>query len=217
MTLESIPRQADRTERWRGPASQRSDSVADLVARARDGDQAAWNALVERYTGLVWSVARAHRLSSSDAADVVQTTWLRLVENLGSVKDPERLAGWLVTTSKRECLRLLRKSGREVVGYLDDTSEDVADELAETVDYALLQDERDVALWQCFARLSERCQRLLRVLMAAEPPAYVEVAEALGMPIGSIGPTRMRCLERLRQITCQAGYAFDTTSEGTAS
>jgi DNA-directed RNA polymerase specialized sigma24 family protein len=104
-----------------------------------------------------------------------------------------------------------------VVGYLDDTSEDVADELAETVDAALLTGERDVALWQCFSQLSERCQRLLRVLMAAEPPAYVEVAEALGMPIGSIGPTRMRCLERLRQITCQAGYAFDTTSEGTAS
>lgn len=217
MTLESIPRQSDRIERWRAPAAQRSDSVADVVARAREGDQAAWNALVERYTALVWSVARAHRLNSSDAADVVQTTWLRLVENLGSVKDPERLAGWLVTTSKRECLRLLRKSGREVVGYLDDTAEDVADELAETVDAALLEDERDVALWRCFSNLSERCQRLLRVLMAAEPPAYVEVSEALGMPIGSIGPTRMRCLERLRQITSQAGYAFDTTSEGTMS
>lgn len=194
-----------------------TDSVGELVARADAGDQAAWNALVERYTGLLWGVARAHRLSTADSADVVQTTWLRLVENLGGVHDPERLPGWLATTARRECLRVLRRSGRELVGGSDDAAADVADQLTPTVDAALLVEERDRALWHCFGRLSERCQRLLRVLMVTEPPAYVEVAEALGMPIGSIGPTRMRCLDRLRGITREAGYAFGAAIEGRTS
>jgi RNA polymerase sigma factor (sigma-70 family) len=190
------------------------EPVTPLVRRAADGDQVAWDALVERYTNLVWSVARSYRLSSSDAADVVQTTWLRLVENLGSVQDPERLPGWLATTARRECLRVLKRGGRELVGVVDDTAFDVVDELAPALDSALLQDERDAALWTCFAQLSERCQRLLRVLMAAEPPAYAQVSEAMGMPIGSIGPTRMRCLDRLREITSAAGYDFTTALEG---
>ena len=191
-----------------GRADQEREPVTPLVQRAAAGDQAAWNALVERYTNLVWSVARSYRLSGSDAGDVVQTTWLRLVENLGKVQDPERLPGWLATTARRECLRVLRAGGRELVGVVDDTAFDVVDELAPALDHALLQDERDAALWDCFARLSERCQRLLRVLMAAEPPAYAQVSQAMGMPIGSIGPTRMRCLDRLREITAAAGYDF---------
>jgi RNA polymerase sigma factor (sigma-70 family) len=193
------------------------DGVARLVARAEAGDQSAWNALVERYTSLLWSVARAHRLGTADAADVVQTTWLRLVENMSSIQDPERLPGWLATTARRECLRVLRCSGREVVGGADDAAVEVVDKLAPALDAALLEHERDAALWQCFNRLPERCQRLLRVLMATEPPAYVQVAEAMGMPIGSIGPTRMRCLDQLRQITREAGYAFDAAIEGSTS
>jgi RNA polymerase sigma factor (sigma-70 family) len=197
-----------------GRQRQERDPVTPLVQRAAAGDQAAWDALVERYTNLVWSVARSYRLSGSDAGDVVQTTWLRLVENLGKVQDPERLPGWLATTARRECLRVLRAGGRELVGLADDTAFDVVDELAPALDQALLQDERDAALWECFARLSERCQRLLRVLMATEPPAYAQVSQAMGMPIGSIGPTRMRCLDRLREITAAAGYDFSTSFEG---
>lgn len=185
-----------------------------LVVRAREGDAAAWNALVERYTRLLWGVARAHRLGQSDAADVVQTTWLRLVEHLEDLQDPDRIAGWLATTARRECLRILRRSGREVMGAADDAAADVADEVAPALDAALLTDERDRVLWQCFARLSERCQHLLRVLMATEPPAYSEVSEALGMPVGSIGPTRMRCLDRLRTFAHESGYAFTDTVDG---
>ena len=175
--------------------------VTGLVSRASAGDQEAWNALVDRYASLLWSVCRAHRLSGADAGDVVQTTWLRLVEHLGRIEDPERLPGWLATTARRECLQLLRRSGREQVGFDDDAALDVVDERSEPLDARLLADERDAALWSCFERLSERCRRLLRVLMAAEPPAYADVSAALGMPIGSIGPTRGRCLQRLRALS----------------
>lgn len=185
-----------------------------LIARARDGDQAAWNALVDRYTNLLWGVARAHRLSTADGAEVVQTTWLRLVENLGRIQDPERLPGWLATTARRESLRVIRQGNRERLGGIDTLAVDVVDDRTPALDALLLTQERDVALWACFDRLSERCQRLLRVLMVTEPPAYVEVSEALGMPVGSIGPTRMRCLDRLRQFTREAGYAFESSVDG---
>ena len=191
-----------------------SSGVAELLARADAGDQTAWSAIVDRYTNLLWSVARAYRLDSADAADVVQTAWLRLVKNLGRIHDPERLPGWLVTTARRECLRILKRAGRELVGDADDAALEIADEQAPALDTRLLEDERDVELWRCFARLPQRCQQLLRVLMATEPPAYAEVSAALGMPVGSIGPTRMRCLDRLRQLTREAGYAFEAATEG---
>lgn len=179
-----------------------TESVTDLVRRAAAGDQNAWNLVVDRYENLLWSVGRAHRLGTADAADVVQTTWLRLLENLDRIQDPECLAGWLVTTSRRECLRLLRRAGREV---LDEMILDRVDELAPAVDTALLERERDAALWRCFAQLPANCQRLLRVLMATEPPAYAEVSAALGMPVGAIGPTRQRCLAKLRTLVADAG------------
>ncbi len=175
-----------------------SDSLTALVTSAAAGDSDAWVALVDRFENLIWSVGRAHRLDTADAADVVQTTWLRLLENLGKIHDPERLAGWLVTTARHECLRILRKAGREV---LDDTVLDVVDLTTPAVDAGLLESERDEQLWASFGRLTERCQRLLRILMAADAPAYTEVSVALDMPIGAIGPTRMRCLDKLRTLT----------------
>ena len=173
----------------------------DLVARIRTGDQQAWATLTDRYTNLLWSVARGMRLSRPDAADAVQTTWLRLVERLDSVREPEYLGRWLVTTLRRECLATLRRGAR--VRSVSDTWEEIAND-GDPLDEALLREERDVALWKAFSTLTARCQSLLRVLMADPPPSYDEVSEAFDMPVGSIGPTRQRCLKSLRDIMSSA-------------
>jgi RNA polymerase sigma factor (sigma-70 family) len=172
-----------------------------LVARIRAGDQQAWVALTDRYTNLLWSVARGMRLSRPDAADAVQTTWLRLVERLDSVREPEYLGRWLVTTLRRECLATVRRGAR--VRSVSDTWEEIAND-SDPLDEALLREERDVALWKAFSTLTARCQSLLRVLMADPPPSYDEVSEAFDMPVGSIGPTRQRCLKSLRNIMSSA-------------
>jgi RNA polymerase sigma factor (sigma-70 family) len=163
--------------------------------------------LVERYTSLLWSVARSYRLPETDAADVVQTTWLRLVEHLDRIADPDRLPGWLVTTVRRECMRLVRRAGRETYAALADVPDD-----APAVDAALLRDERDAALWRAFAQLGDFCRQLLRVLMADPPPAYAEVSAALDIPVGSIGPTRARCLAKLRRAASISQLADGSSS-----
>lgn len=171
-----------------------SATTRQLVAAAAAGDQEAWAALIDRYTSLLWSVARSFRLSESDAADVVQTTWLRLVEHLDRVDDPDRLPGWLATTVRHECLRLVRRATYESFAPIADVADDTPG-----LDAAVLKNERDAALWLAFSQLDGPCQQLLRVLMADPPPAYATVAAALNLPIGSIGPTRARCLSKLRQ------------------
>ncbi len=191
------------------------DDLTELVRRAADGDELAWNLLVDRFTNLLWSIGRAYRLDTGAAADVIQTTWLRLLENLDTIRDPETLAGWLATTARRECLATLRRSGREAPEWSDEAMLEVPDEGAPPVDHHLLLAERDAALWQSFGGLSARCQTLLRVLMSVERTSYAEISTALGLPIGSIGPTRMRCLDRLRELLAASGYAFGTaTAEG---
>lgn len=172
--------------------------TGDLLRAAADGDQEAWAVLVERHGGLLWSIARSFRLSTADAGDAVQTTWLRLVENLNRIQDPDRLPGWLATTVRRECLALLRRTGRERIGPVSEWLVDPEDD-AEPLDAGLLTDERDAALWMALRSISPRCQQLLRVLMATPPPSYAVVSEALEMPIGSIGPMRQRCLHHLRR------------------
>jgi RNA polymerase sigma factor (sigma-70 family) len=167
-----------------------------LVAAAARGDEAAWEEIVDRFASLVWATARAHRLSRDDAADVAQTTWLRLVENLDRIQDPERLGAWLATTARRESLRKLRLGARERPSDEPDLFEAPAEN---SVDRLLLQRERDGALWEAFSWLSDRCKTLLRLLVAEYEPSYEEVSAALGLPIGSIGPTRMRCLDRLQR------------------
>ena len=183
--------------------------LATLLRAASEGDQEAWNAITDRFTSLLWSVARSYRLGSDDAEDVVQNTWLRLLENLTRIDNPEALPGWLATTARREALGILRRRGRTVLTRDEDLGVDLADPASTELDSALLQDERDVELWASFAKLPERCQQLLRVLMAVDRPVYAEVSAAFDMPIGSIGPTRMRCLERLRKLVAESGYQFD--------
>lgn len=182
-------------------------TTRQLLAAASAGDQRAWDALVERYTSLLWSVVRSYRLPAPDAADVVQTTWLRLVEHLDRIADPDRLPGWLATTARRECLRLLRHAGREVQSSTALT--DVPDDAPE-LDAGLLRDERDAALWHALSLLEEFCQRLIRVLMADPPPSYAEASAILGIPVGSVGPSRGRCLAKLRRVAGISSAAGDS-------
>jgi RNA polymerase sigma factor (sigma-70 family) len=191
-----------RSRHLRGRMRTRVSDVEQLVRDAAAGDQAAWNRLVERFNGLVWAVVRSHRLAGADASDVVQTTWLRLVEHLDRLQDPERVGAWLATTARRECLRTLRLSAR----VLPTETEQLPDPGTDApLGASLLSRERDRALWEAFGGLSERCQALLRLLVADPPPSYEDVGTALDMPIGSIGPTRQRCLERLRGLAETAG------------
>jgi RNA polymerase sigma factor (sigma-70 family) len=177
--------------------------LTELVRSASKGDQRAWEGLIGRFGGLVWSVARAHGLSRADAADVSQTAWLRLVEHLHRLRDPERVGTWLAATARHEALRTLRRARRQLpVG--DDAKLDAELERsgppADAPEAPALAAERSDLLWRAFAALPPRCQTLLRVLMADPPPSYQQVAVAMDMPIGSIGPTRGRCLHRLRQL-----------------
>jgi RNA polymerase sigma factor (sigma-70 family) len=173
--------------------------VAGLVVRARNGDKQAWDALVERYAPLVWSICRRHRLDVADADDVGQSVWLRLVEQLDRIRDPAALPGWLATTTRRECWRVLRAAhGLETAGYVLD-AESIPDRQSGMAEDELLRAERHAALREAFARLPPSYQRLIALLIEDPPVPYVEISDRLGIPVGSIGPTRRRCLDRLRQ------------------
>jgi RNA polymerase sigma factor (sigma-70 family) len=171
--------------------------VIGMVTAARDGDVEAWNRLVERYAPLVWSVCRTYRLSGSDAEDVGQSVWLRLVEQLPKIRVPAALPGWILTTTRRECLRVLRVAQR--VEPADTIAErvDPGDEHT-GVDEEILAHERNAALRAAFAQLPPRCQHMLSLLMQDPPVPYGVISVRLGMPHGSVGPIRARCLDRLR-------------------
>lgn len=171
------------------------ENLPELVAAARQGDEQAWNTIVERFAGLVWHVIRGFRLPNAVGEDVYQTAWLRLAENLERIRKPESLGGWLAQTARNECLRAVKVGGRE--NLRDDMEIDLVDDAA-AVDQAVDDEARDQILWQAFSSLSEACQRLLRLLMADPPLAYEQVSELLDISIGSIGPTRARCLAKLR-------------------
>ena len=172
--------------------------VPELVAAALGGDQEAWGQLVSRYTPLVLSIVRRHRLQGSDAEDVVQTVWLRLVEHLGDLREPAALPGWIVTTARNECLRVVK--ARRVLPSEDPTdhrkpyagASDVA------VEAGILDAERHEALLAALAELPERPRALLLLLIEDPPVPYDEISARLGIPIGSIGPTRARALSRIR-------------------
>lgn len=175
-------------------------ATADLVHAASHGDEQAWNAIVERFASLIWHVARGYRLSQADAADVSQTTWLRLAEHIGTLRDPDSLGSWLATTASRECLGLLRRS--RVQHWVDDEEVRALPDVSpgSQVDQALLAREELSNLWQEFVKLSERCQLLLRLLFADPAVPYEQISSLTSLPVGSIGPTRARCLAKLRAL-----------------
>jgi RNA polymerase sigma factor (sigma-70 family) len=180
-------------------------AVIDLVGRARDGDKAAWDQIVERYAPLVWSICRQFRLGRPDIDDVGQGVWLRLVEHLPALREPAALPGWIVTTTRRECMRVIRTTQRREQhenplppGEAADLAP--ADEPpAGSPEAELLEIELQAALRDGLASLPERCRRLLALLIADPPLPYAEISSRLTLPIGSIGPNRSRCLAALRR------------------
>lgn len=174
-------------------------NVADLVRGAAEGDRGAWERLVDQYARLIWSITVDFRLAESDAADVVQTTWLRLLEHIHRIEHPDRVGSWLAATARNECLRSLAAQKRVVLGHDDDDLDDTMRHGPE-IDERLLADERAQTVRDALSRLPGRWQRLLELLMADPPTSYTEISDELGLPVGSIGPTRGRCLARLRVL-----------------
>jgi RNA polymerase sigma factor (sigma-70 family) len=188
--------------------------VADLVTRARKGDQQAWDSLVERYAPLIWSICRQYRLDRADAEDVGQRIWLQFVNHLGAIRDPAAVPGWLTTTTKRECGRVVRATrGPQAAGQLLD--ETIADRQVTTAEQELLAAERHAALHQAFTCLSPSRQQLMAMLIEDPPVPYTEISARLGIPVSSIGPTRRRCLDQIRRHPAIA--ALINAEDGTAA
>lgn len=177
-----------------------SFDASQLVQRAAAGDRHAWERLVDQYSRLIWAITRDFKLVESDAADVVQATWLRLLEHVDRIEHPARISSWLATTARHECLRHVAARKRVVLVYDEHAAlTDFVSEQPE-VDERLLTDERVQAVRDALSRLPSRWQQMLELLMADPPASYVEISSQLGLPVGSIGPTRRRCLERLRLL-----------------
>ena len=174
--------------------------VASLVRRAAEGDRHAWEGLVDQYARLIWSITNEFKLIESDAADVAQTTWLRLLQHIDRIEHPHRVGSWLAATARNECLRSLAARKRVVVVDQDDVELGNAVAPAAEIDERLLADERDQVVRDALSRLPRRWQRLLEMLMADPPVPYADISDELGLPVGSIGPTRGRCLARLRVL-----------------
>jgi len=173
--------------------------VIDLVTRARKRDKRAWDELVERYSPLIWSICRRHRLGDADAEDVGQGVWLQLVAQLDKIHDPAALPAWLATVTRRECLRVLRKAwGPLAAGYVLD-ADTLPDEQAGTAEQELLAAERHAALRDALLDLPSCGHRLIALLLEDPPVPYAEISARLAIPVGSIGPNRGRCLDKLRR------------------
>ena len=173
--------------------------TADLVLRARKGDADAWDALVERFAPLSWSICGRYSVGRADAHDVGQYVWLRLVDQLEAIHDPAALPGWLSTTTQRECIHTLRAArSQQPLGHELDI-ESIPDEQTGMAEHELLRAERRAALREAFYRLPPPCQRLVALLLEDPPVPYAEISARLGIPVGSIGPSRARCVEKLRR------------------
>lgn len=175
-----------------------SSSVAEVFAGARDGDERAWNELVDRFSSTVWAIARGTGLSDAEASDAQAATWMKLLTRMDSIRSPERLPGWLRTTARNEAITIIRRRSRTDATAPDQfdrfisSDESPEDELEVAEDVALVRES--------LARLDQPCQELLRLLFGDLVLSYAEVSELLDLPVGSIGPTRQRCLQKLRSL-----------------
>ena len=176
----------------------RDNPVAALVIRARGGDERAWAALVEQYAPLIWSLCRRYRLDTTETADAGQNVWLLLVTQLGKIRDPAALPGWLATTTRRECQRVLNKAQVPHAARHEPDADNIPDGQAETSEQMLLAAERQAALREAFTHLPPRDQQLITLLTEDPPVPYAQISTRLGIPVGSIGPNRRRCLDKLR-------------------
>jgi RNA polymerase sigma factor (sigma-70 family) len=184
----------------KGDQPMREDlAITDLVTCAQYGDPQAWDALVERLSPLIWSICRRYRLVGADAEDAAQMVWLRLVDQLDKIRDPAAIVGWLATTTRRECCRALRAARWPQAAWPSPDAEAIPDEQAYTAEHELLAAERQAALREALAQLTPREQELIAILTADPPMPYAEISARLGIPVGSIGPTRGRCLDKLRR------------------
>ncbi len=180
-------------------AALRSASLATLVQLAAEGCSKAWQELVSRFGGMIAATGRRYRLGAADVAELQQITWLRLVENINKIEQPERLGGWLATTARRESLQLLRRASKYHSGA-DQMLANMPDDGLPEPDAAPIAAEREALVRAAWERLAPRCQELLSLLMVDDPMGYKDLSQLLRMPVGSIGPTRGRCLERLRRL-----------------
>jgi RNA polymerase sigma factor (sigma-70 family) len=192
-------------------------SVSALVARACDGDQPAWTEIVERYAPLVWSICNRYRLSRQDIDDIGQTVWLLLVEQLGNIRQPAALPGWLATTTQRECLRVLRAASRyDSFGSSVDNQE-LPDQSAPMIEQEVIEAELRAALRTAFADLPARCRQLLSMLLSDPPHSYAEISATVPIAIGSIGPQRARCLQKLRRSPALTAFSDGEIEGGEVS
>ena len=187
--------------------STESDSIWESSAthfqRWRDGDQRAMDDLVLLLSPVLWQVARGCGLDREAAEDVVQTTWLALVRSAEGITEARAVSGWLCTTARREAWRVAKQGSRQAPTDEDVLDRHLPDEPAP--EHQVVLDDENARLWDCLKQLPERCQRLLRIVAAAPRPDYTAIASDLDMPVGSIGPTRGRCLEKLRVELVRTG------------
>lgn len=186
-----------------------------LIERCRSGDQGAWHALIDRYQRLVYSVPRRMRLSDEDCADVFQSTWQAFVQSLDRIESIESLPKWLAVTASRIASRTLRVSSRTVQAPADaglTLEEIIASEEATAEANAVIAAESEM-VWQSFRMLSADCQTLLGELIVKDESSYRDATDKLGMPMGAIGPTRRRCLEKLRKLLVESGFFDSGVSE----
>ena len=181
------------------------DAAGSAFRRWRDGDQRALDDLVRLMSPVLWHVVRATGLEREPAEDVVQSTWLAMVRSAERISDPQAVSGWLCTTARREAWRIRKQSSRSTP--VEDEALEFRLPNEESPESAVVLGDEQRLLWSCLARLPERCQRLLRIVAAEQRPDYTRIAADLQMPVGSIGPTRGRCLDKLRAELTRDGGA----------